>query len=320
MGFYIVQGDLLKQKYDAIVVPSQPSLRLEGNIGGKIKDVCGERLELELKQCKNINITECVITNAYNLPCKKLIHVANPKWDGGKHNEEYNLESSYISCMETAIDFGLDSIAFPLLSAGAYDFPDRKAIKIAIETITNFVEDYDLEVALVIYKESTFSSNRDIFNQYKNNLIKGELTKTTKEYLECMRMERSRFGWYRENIEQIIDDGTKSKSINEKLIYFMSLKGLTKFDCYNGVISKTAFNNIMNGSIPKKNTLVALGINMGLAIYEINELLSPLGEHLDDMIQRDLIIVNLYERGDDISAINKSLVAEGFVPLPESKD
>ena len=97
MSFAVVKGDLLKQKYDALVIPSQPSLRLEGVIGERVKRICGDRVELELEQCKNIAISDCVITNAYNLDCKKLIHVANPKWHDGEHGEEYDLKSSYIN-------------------------------------------------------------------------------------------------------------------------------------------------------------------------------------------------------------------------------
>ena len=46
MSFYIVKGSLLDQKVDAIVVPSQPSLRLEGVVGGQVKDACGKELLL----------------------------------------------------------------------------------------------------------------------------------------------------------------------------------------------------------------------------------------------------------------------------------
>ena len=112
MSFYIVKGSILDQKVDAIVVPSQPSLRLEGVIGGKVEKICGDKLKYELRQLKNINISECVITNAYNLDCKKIIHVANPKPDGDVKNFEYNLQQSYLSCLELAQDFELESIAF----------------------------------------------------------------------------------------------------------------------------------------------------------------------------------------------------------------
>lgn len=313
MSFYIAKGDLLEQKVDAIVVPSAPHLRLEGVIGGQVKKLCGEKLVLELEQLKNINIGECVITNAYNLECSKIIHVANPKWNGGNDNEEDNLRFSYIACLEKAQDFGLESVAFPLLSTGAYEFPKKQAINIAIKTIKEFIEDNQMDVCLVIYSANTYKNYKDIFEQ--NAVVGGHLSRDSKEHLEAMRRERGRFSWYKNGLPQLLDNGPETKNFREKLNYFMSQKGLTKQDCYLGVISKTMFNNILNGAVPKKYTVVSLGINMGLNIYEINDLLHTIDERLDEMIEKDQIIVYDLNRGKDIDDINKDLVATGHPPL-----
>lgn len=313
MSFYIVKGDLLKQKVDAIVIPSAPHLRPEGTIGDKVKKLCGEKLQHELEQLKNINIGECVITNAYNLECKKIIHVANPKWNGGNDNEEENLRFSYIACLDKALDFGLESIAFPLLSAGAYAFPKRKAINIAIKTIKEYIEDNQMDVCLVIYDYDTYKNYKEIFGQ--NSVIEGHLSRDSKEQLEVMKRERGGFSWYKKGLTQLLDNGPETKNFREKLNYFMSQKGLTKQDCYLGVISKTMFNNILNGAVPKKYTVVSLGINMGLNIYEIDELLSTIDERLDPMIEKDQIIRSNLFCDKDIDDINKELVATGHPPL-----
>lgn len=313
MSFYIIKGDLLQQKYDAIVVPTQPSLKLEGDFGGKIARKCGEKLFLELKQYKNINISECVIANAYNLECKRLILVADPRWMGGNDNEEYNLKQSYLSCLEMAQDFGLSSIAFPLLSTGAYEFPKREAIKIAVDTITDFLDDNDLDVALVIYKENTYKTYKDIFKKY--TIVGGHLNKQDEASMEEIIKERRGFKWYKSGTAKLLENGPESKALRHQLEYFMAQKGLSRTDCYSGAISKTAFNNIMAGAIPSKNTIVSLGINMGLDVYEINQLLSPLGECLDYEIERDVYIIRGIQKGMDLKCINELLVGKGFVPL-----
>ena len=315
MSFYIVKGSILDQKVDAIVVPSQPSLRLEGVVGGQVKDACGKELLLELKQYKNINISECVIANSYNKTFKKVILVANPKWDGGKHNEEYNLQQSYLSCMEKAQDFGLNSIAFPLLSVGAYEFPKRKAIEIAIQTITDFIEYEELDVLLVVYSESIFKTYKDLFAKHK--IIGGPLSKETEQHMQMMRREQERFYWYSKEIEKTIEEGTESKTFAEKINYFISVKGLTKFDCYNNVVSKNMFNNYMTGKVkPGKYTIISLGINMGLDVYEINELLAPFGELIDDRIDVDQIIMyGIYHDKSIDDEINDELSGGGFYPV-----
>ena len=78
---------------------------------------------------------------------------------------------------------------------------------------------------------------------------------------------------HKKGTAEILDNGPEAKEFSAKLTYFMTQKGLSKLDCYNGVVSKTMFNNFLNGSIPKKYTVIALGINMGLDLWEIIDLI-----------------------------------------------
>lgn len=315
MGFSIVKGDLFELKYDAIVIPTQPSFKLEGDIGGRARKICGDVIDFEIAQLKNIKLTECVVISAYNLPCNKLILVADPMWKDGKQNEEEDLRESYLNCLNTAMDFELGSIAFPLLSTGAYKFPKRKAIEIAIETITDFVEDNDIDVALVIYDENTYSTYRDMFK--KHTIIGGHLNKHTEQHIKNIEEERKRFGWYLDHAGKILEKGASKTSFSETLKYFMVQKSLTKGDCYLGVLSKEAFQNIYNGkSNPKKYTAVALGINMGLEPHEINKLLEPIGARLDEEIERDRLITMAYwECGEGIDGVNEVLSKNNYPPL-----
>lgn len=98
----------MDQRVDDIVVPSQPSMRLEGVVGGQVKDACGKELLLELKQYKNINISE--IANSYNKTLKELFWLLIQ--DGKKillksKKKMLNIISSnlFLSCMEKAQDF-----------------------------------------------------------------------------------------------------------------------------------------------------------------------------------------------------------------------
>lgn len=315
MGFSVVKGDLFEQKYDAIVIPSQPSLKLEGIVGGRAKELCGDVITFEIDQLKKINLTECAVVPSYNLPCKKLILVANPMWKNGNNNEEDDLRESYLNCLNSAMDFGLESIAFPLLSTGSYNFPKRKAIEIAIDTITDYVEDNDIDVALVINSENTYSTYREIFKKY--NVVSGHLKKYTEAHINEMKNNRNRFGWYIPNSSEILENGVSKTSFSDALKYFIIQKGLKKEDCYLNVISKTAFQNIYSGnSKPTKNTVISLGINMGLSPDEICQLLSPLGEILDERIERDGIIIEAYWNcEEDVEGVNNILVKNNYPPL-----
>lgn len=318
MSFYIVKGDILEQNVDAIVIACAPHLKLdEGYLQKKVSKICGKKLLYEMQQLKNINISECVITNAYNLPCKKIIFAATPRWHEGKDNEIENLENTYINCLDLAVAFGLESIYFPLLSAGSYEMPKRKAIDTAIRTITDYIKDVDLNVGLVIYDKTTYNTYKDMFKGYE--IKGGKLSERTKEMIECQRMEQSRFGWYKKGIIEILDNGPEAKQFSAKLDYFMTQKGLSKLDCYNGIVSKTMFNNFLNGSIPKKYTVIALGINMGLDLWEIVELLRTIDESMDERIDKDQIIINGIYESKELDQINEDLVAMNCSPLPTNK-
>lgn len=319
MSFYIVKGDILEREVDAIVVAIAPHLRLdEGHLQSKIKKICGKKLKYEMDQLKNINISECVIVNAYNLPCKKIIFAASPNEIDGQDEQE-NLESTYINCLDLAVAFELESIEFCLLSAGTYEMNKRKAIKTAVNTITNYLKDTDINVGLVIHEKDTFYNYRSLFKGYE---IKPG-TFADKEELEQMLnkrfMEQRRIQWYQKRTVEILENGPEAKKFKEKLELFMTQKGLSKFDCYNGAVSKTMFNSYLKGSAPKKYTAISIGINMGLNTWEIDDLLETINESLDERIEVDQIIINGVLGHKLLDDINRDLVLKGKSPLPTNK-
>ena len=318
MSFYIVKGDLLKQNTEAIVVSGAPNMRLEGPIGSKIKEKCGDKLIKELKQMTSPSITDCRVVNSYHLPSQKIIYVFAPRWNGGKNNEDEDLRSSYINCLDSAMDFGIESVSFPLLSVGGNDFPKKRAILIAVKTISEYVEDNDIDVALVVYSKSIWKAYKDIFSKYP--IIDGELSDDEGRQLDA-KIRNERFGWFTPGTEEILDVGKKRKTISDKIQFYMKKQCLTAVECYAGVLSKGMFYKYLNGTdTPSKNTLISLGINMELYINEINDLLGPLGESLNPFILRDRIIICGLERGDEFKEIDNNLRKENCVPLKTTKE
>ena len=318
MSFYIVKGDLLKQNTEAIVISGAPNMRLEGPIGSRIKEKCGDKLIKELKQVTSPAITDCRIVNSYNLPSNRIIYVFAPRWNGGKNNEDEDLRSSYINCLDTAMDFGIESVSFPLLSVGGNDFPKKRAILIATKTISEYVEDNDIDVALVVYSKSIWKEYKAIFTQYP--VIDGELN--SEDYIKQAYgpYMQERFGWYTPGTEKILDESKKRKKVSEMLEYFMKRQCLSPVECYTGVISKGMFYKYLNGTQrPNKNTLLSLGINMGLYINDINELLSPLSEFLNPANPRDRLIMLLLDHGKEFDEINQVLANETGFPLKTTK-
>lgn len=80
------------------------------------------------------------ITSAYNLPCKHVIHTVGPiVYQSLNSRLKLQLASCYHSCMELADKYGLESIAFCCISTGEFHFPNNKAAEIAIDTVTEIL-------------------------------------------------------------------------------------------------------------------------------------------------------------------------------------
>ena len=116
-----------------------------------------------MAECRTLHGCEtgqAKITKAYHLPCDYVIHTVGPIWRGGRSNEEELLASCYFQSMQLAREYGIRSIAFPSISTGVYHFPIELAAKIAVETVSRFLEDnpdrFDL-VELVLFDSVTES-------------------------------------------------------------------------------------------------------------------------------------------------------------------
>ncbi len=318
MPFKIVEGDITKLETDAIVNAANNTLLGGGGVDGAIHQAAGPDL---LKECINLHGCEtgdAKITDAYNLPSKKVIHTVGPIWRGGTNNEPELLKSCYEKSLNLAKENNLESIAFPLISAGIYGYPKDKALEIASETIQDFIKENDMDVYLVIYNHSSFHLNKNL----KENLeeyIKENLNKP--DYLEAASFQREpNLQAVRKKIEfeeYEIDDELKKKiqnrgeSFSEMLLRKIDESGLTDPECYKKAnIDRRLFSKIKNNSdySPSKETVLALALALELSIDETNELLEKAGYSLKSNKLSDIIIRYFIENDIfNIFTINEAL-------------
>lgn len=158
------KGDITKLKADAIVNAANSSLMGGGGVDGAIHRAGGPAILAECMEIRNqqggCNTGEAVITNAGNLPCKKVIHTVGPVYQNGKQNEEALLANCYINSLKLALENGLRSVAFPNISTGVYRFPKPHAAQIAVSAVQNFhtahPETFD-EIIFICYDDENYS-------------------------------------------------------------------------------------------------------------------------------------------------------------------
>ncbi len=161
-------GDITKLNVDAIVNAANCSLLGGGGVDGAIHRAAGPELLEECRGLGGCDTGQSRMTDAYRLPCKKIIHTVGPIWYGGKRGEAKLLASCYDTAMMIAEENYFNSIAFPCISTGVYRYPKRSAAKIAITTVMRHLEcEFDGEVIFCCFSEEDAEIYRDILSGLK---------------------------------------------------------------------------------------------------------------------------------------------------------
>ena len=175
-GLYLWQGDITTLAVDAIVNAANSAMLgcfvpCHGCIDNAIHTAAGFQLRRECARMMALRPGEeppgrAEITNAYNLPCRYVLHTVGPIVHGAvTDGDRALLASCYRSCLELAAAHRCRSVAFCCISTGEFHFPHEEAARIAVQT----VEDYQARCPDTI--EVIFNVFKDIDKQIYQRLL-----------------------------------------------------------------------------------------------------------------------------------------------------
>ena len=133
-----VQHDITKLQVDAILNAANSSLLGGGGIDGAIHRAAGPDLLAECRTLRGCKTGAAKITDAYALPCHKIIHTVGPIYQSMDESEPL-LRSCYKKSLELAVENGWKSIALCGVSTGIYGYPNDAAAKTALREVRSFL-------------------------------------------------------------------------------------------------------------------------------------------------------------------------------------
>ena len=324
MPLSIVRNDITTMKVDAIVNAANESLLGGGGVDGAIHRAAGPDL---LKECRTLGgckTGEAKLTRGYRLPAKFVIHTVGPIWHGGGHGEREKLVSAYRTSLALALEQGCETVAFPLISAGAYGYPKDQALKVAVDTIGDFLLAHDMTVYLVIFDRAAYTIGGKLFADiaayiddcYADAHTDSRETRRRQVAMASMPMAAPA-GAVPPSLDEAL--GRMDESFSQMLLRKIDERGMTDAQCYKKAnIDRKLFSKIRSDVHyrPSKPTAAAFAVALELSLEEARELLGRAGFAFSHASKFDIIVeyfiarqnYNVFEINEALFAFDQSLL------------
>ena len=168
MPLHIIRQDITRMQVDAIVNTTNEELVGYSGVDLAIHTLAGPELDRECATLPPLGLGEAVLTGAYKLPCKYIIHTSGPIWRGGGYGEREALRSCYLECLRLAEEAGCETVAFPLISSGVYQYPKDQVLSYATRIISDYLFEHEMTVFLCVYDRDSYEFSRSLFQDIQS--------------------------------------------------------------------------------------------------------------------------------------------------------
>lgn len=320
MPIKIIRQDITKLECDAIVNAANNTLLGGGGVDGAIHRAAGEELLEECKTLGGCKTGQAKITGAYNLPCKYVIHTVGPIWKNGNYGERDLLTSCYRNSLELAKQYECNSVAFPLISSGAYGYPKDEALRVATDTISDFLLENEMLVYIVVFDKKAFSIGKKLFcdiRQYIDDNYAEQFANRRRGVYEstvmfediCFDSMSCAPSMQKASLDEMLLQ--IDESFSQMLLRKIDESGMTDSQCYKKAnIDRKLFSKIKSNVNykPSKTTAIAFAIALELSLDETKDFLMKAGYALSHSNKFDIIIEYfITNKNYNIFEINEAL-------------
>ena len=332
MPLEIVRNDITKMSVDAIVNAAKESLLGGGGVDGCIHRAAGPKLLAECKTLGGCKTGDAKITKAYRLPCKYVIHTVGPIWNGGQSGEKERLVSCYRTSLALAKEHRCETVAFPLISSGIYGYPKDQALRVAVDTIGEFLMENDMTVYIVIFDRAAYQISGKLFADIAEYIDDHYVEKHTDYRLGRMRPSPYLGNKARENADRdfmaapcaplarnVVGGGLEEMlaeldaGFSETLLRLIDRSGKKDSEIYKKAnVDRKLFSKIRNNPSykPSKATAIAFAIALELDLDETKDFIARAGFALSHSNKFDVIIEYfIKQKNYDVFEINEALFA-----------
>ena len=331
MAFKILRNDITKVRADAIVNTANPMPVVGRGTDTAVYEAAGrEKLLAARKEIGVIERGQSAWTPAFNLKkhgVKYIIHTIGVFYQDENHGEKEILRSCYQTALKTAAELNCKSVAIPLLASGFYRFPKELALQIAVEEISRFLLEHEVDVLLVVYDKESYKISEKLFDDVEDFLFdnldgyegeddrdleffasteitgapperlfaEGELNNSLKaagdvnlEPVRCAEKEITPI-----DVDAFIRSSKDKLNFQNNLMQLIADRKLDNVTVYKkACIDKKFFSKIISNKdyVPKKHTVMALGLALELPLEEYEAFLASAGYAFMPSSKFDMII------------------------------
>lgn len=341
MPLKIIRNDITKIPCDAVVNAANRLLAGGGGVDGAIHRAAGQELYDACSKLGGCPTGKAKITDGFNMPCKYIIHTVGPVWRGGDKNEPELLASCYRESLILAREYKCESVAFPLISAGAYGYPKEEALHIAVSEISRFLMKNEMTVYIVVYDSECFQTSKKLLSDVEeyidqhyidehftpeNPTVFYDEPPSKLNIMERMLGAKGLTGradshscrschlpCEEKTVEPDLNEMLDSldESFSQMLLRKIDEKGMTDVQCYKKAnIDRKLFSKIRSNINykPSKQTVLAFAIALELSLDETRDMLMKAGFALSHSSKFDVIIEYFIKnKRYDIFEINEVL-------------